>query len=75
MEEQIQKRAGGDRNNGEPEPRAAGECASGTCGRALPGQEPKKRGQTGRAGSAGVALGWGRLKAAHPECVICLWST
>nr|XP_020034176.1 adenylate cyclase type 2 isoform X3 [Castor canadensis] len=44
MEEQVQKRAGGDRNNGEPEPRAAGECASGTCGRALPGQEPKKRG-------------------------------
>ncbi|PNI38522.1 ADCY2 isoform 5, partial [Pan troglodytes] len=28
MEEQIQKRAGGDRDHGEPEPRAAGERAS-----------------------------------------------
>ncbi|PNJ34087.1 ADCY2 isoform 7, partial [Pongo abelii] len=32
MEEQVQKRAGGDRNHGEPEPRAAGERASRTRG-------------------------------------------
>lgn len=55
MEEQVQKRAGGDRNHGEPESRAAGECASGACGRALPGQEPEERGQLGpRPGWAGA---------------------
>ncbi|XP_075864044.1 adenylate cyclase type 2 isoform X2 [Microcebus murinus] len=44
VEEQVQKRAGGDRDHGEPEPRAAGERASRPRRRALPGQEPEERG-------------------------------
>lgn len=42
MEEQVQKRAGGDRNHGEPEPRAAGERASRARGRAFPGPESEE---------------------------------
>lgn len=59
MEEQVQKRAGGDRNHGEPEPSAAGERASCTRGRTLPGQEPEERGQTGRPGLVGSMVGVG----------------
>ncbi|CAO2592105.1 Adenylate cyclase type 2 [Lemmus lemmus] len=44
MEEQVSKRAGRDRDYGEPQPGAAGERASCTRGRTLPGQEPEKRG-------------------------------
>ncbi|XP_037385514.1 adenylate cyclase type 2 isoform X3 [Talpa occidentalis] len=44
VEEQVQKRAGGDRDHGEPEPRAAGERAPRARGRALPGPEPQERG-------------------------------
>ena len=44
MEEQVQKRAGGDRNHGELEPSAAGERASRARGWALPGQEPEEWG-------------------------------
>ncbi|XP_069898264.1 adenylate cyclase type 2 isoform X2 [Dipodomys merriami] len=44
VEEQVQKRAGGDRDDGEPESCAAGERASRARGGAFPGQEPEKRG-------------------------------
>lgn len=53
MEEQVQKRAGGDRNHGEPEPRAAGERAARARGRAFPGPEPEERGGARRGGGCG----------------------
>lgn len=67
MEEQVPKRAGGDRDHGEPEPSAAGKRASRTRGRTLPGQEPEKRGQMGILGSVGVrvSLGAGGLQRGH----------
>lgn len=67
MEEQVPKRAGGDRDHGKPKPGAAGERASRTRGRTLPGQEPEKRGQMGSPGSVGVRVGLeaGRLWRGH----------
>lgn len=61
MEEQVQKRAGGDRNHGEPEPRAAGERAARARGGAFPGPEPEERG--GRPG----AVRWARASRCWPD--------
>lgn len=71
MEEQVQKRAGGDRNHGEPEPRAAGERAARARGGAFPGPEPEERGGAPRGGGRAGAGTWRPGALRTPACRTC----